>query len=599
MADPNHGRPGSPPSLSSSSLEEMLAVRNDLIKQKVDLERRILDMDIRLNSWAPINQLPNELLVQIFRNVQQLAVKEELYEHNKTIVAWYPLLGVCRAWHSLACGTPILWRRFGVCVCMHIDLFRLFLERSGTASLNVSFVAVRSIMPFLEKLKQPLSRLHTISFTILAPSQAKPLSRFLRRNNVPMLERLEVTFGRYDSTETVFAWFEGDDDSDESDEDEDDHKDYLEDGDSLFFFAPQEGQFPHLKEIILRNIALAPLPFMASSLLILDLTNCLTNLCPLVRFLRFLAGCRSLLHLRLQRYNFPESNDRELRRISLSPTLITLSIGDIATYAARLLNLLDVPATATVTVTKLPYYGIVDDRLGECLPEDRTGLPLLRRLTSLEVDYHDFEGAYSFHAWAGPERFSLTDALGATPDILEVLLEVFGDSPLLDIKLIDCHGNQILSADSDDWSCTLDLFRTLKRLVVLSHDTWSGPQTGRALFKALRLVQESGPTLLCPDLQELAITVPPDCDDVALASMVATFKTRALFGHRLHRIRLGICEVDSVRKAHHPGVFAPRNEWYINALSSFVDVVECGCDCDWLRMHHGRFWDQAIEVVTV
>ncbi|KIJ62918.1 hypothetical protein HYDPIDRAFT_114044 [Hydnomerulius pinastri MD-312] len=112
-------------------MEMELAARLDAVRSSLNAKRQ--EAASLHNRSAPINSIPNEMLLAIFEN----AVCSQTYH-------WIPLpvevavSRVCRRWRALAVHSPKLWTR--ICVAPGHDLIpRAHLSRSRELPLDVTF----------------------------------------------------------------------------------------------------------------------------------------------------------------------------------------------------------------------------------------------------------------------------------------------------------------------------------------------------------------------------------------------------------------------------------------------------------------------------
>ncbi|KAI0773151.1 hypothetical protein BD413DRAFT_612056 [Trametes elegans] len=123
----------------SPSPEELLTSLNEDADRSAhsptlrELSRRALE-----NAVAPINKLPTEMLLEVFRHfVTHLSIHEPTGDRPPE---WLPLMGVCRSWCVLVRSTPTIWSsaiviRHGNLRWLELSLAR---SRETPASLAIS-----------------------------------------------------------------------------------------------------------------------------------------------------------------------------------------------------------------------------------------------------------------------------------------------------------------------------------------------------------------------------------------------------------------------------------------------------------------------------
>ncbi|OCH87730.1 hypothetical protein OBBRIDRAFT_889606 [Obba rivulosa] len=84
------------------------------------------------NTTVAINRLPAELLANI------LFLRHDLHTH-KSSPSWTELMGICRHWRAIALSTAMLWTIITTRTTRTLSHLRVFLQRSGTALINLDF----------------------------------------------------------------------------------------------------------------------------------------------------------------------------------------------------------------------------------------------------------------------------------------------------------------------------------------------------------------------------------------------------------------------------------------------------------------------------
>ncbi|KAJ8483254.1 hypothetical protein ONZ51_g4828 [Trametes cubensis] len=113
------------------SIEQYIARRDRLVRQKEGLDRELLAISREFNAARPINKLPIEILVDIFQYVQALG-----YYREKR--SWFAVAAVCKHWREVAnsssCGS--LWRQVSFKTSAELILRDVFFIGSGTIFLE-------------------------------------------------------------------------------------------------------------------------------------------------------------------------------------------------------------------------------------------------------------------------------------------------------------------------------------------------------------------------------------------------------------------------------------------------------------------------------
>ncbi|KAI1786904.1 hypothetical protein LXA43DRAFT_747388 [Ganoderma leucocontextum] len=143
-------------------------------------------------SIAHINQLPNELLVQLFLHYAEGAIPESKRHASRTTnMRWLPLMLVCRYWRDVALASPSLWRV--VRAAFKTSWTTLVLARSATATIDFTF-GVRGFSPVktFKALSPHVSRLQSLRFIRIQDAWRPAALKFLcGAGDFPNLETLE------------------------------------------------------------------------------------------------------------------------------------------------------------------------------------------------------------------------------------------------------------------------------------------------------------------------------------------------------------------------------------------------------------------------
>ncbi|KAL1942715.1 hypothetical protein VTO73DRAFT_4955 [Trametes versicolor] len=594
----------------TSSHAHLAAVHTDLLSQRKELDDRIRGVRLLLNSTVPVNRLPLEILVRIFRTVQNGQYYISPFEAEEQLDSWLSLVSVCHAWRVIACTTPLLWRTVHVGTKRHPDFFRLFLERSAETSLDLSFTATHEMEPFLADLEKHRSRVRKFQCCMLPRSQAAVISSFLETGNMPALTNLELSFGKYrweaDCDEPVLPEEMVDDGEDDT---HSDPFEYVDEGLALFRFAPRQGQFPRLERLCLRSVSLESMSALAPSLKSLRLSDTICDGVPLTRLLDFLKECKTLEHLTLNRYRFDDPSilawikhaSHPLPHVALAPTLSSLRLEDVSPYTARFLSALSIPDTSSVSITRLAEYRDGDfefadvdldpawDTLAACLPKVRTKLPLLSSVDKVHVElssdsYDGLEDVFSGEC--GQTSFQVVSR-GGLVNVCNSLLAIFGDAPLVELKISGITPGQLAAVD---WTRLLSAFPLLRRLAVVTVAPWASDRTMLSFLEALAS-RQPGAAVVCSNLTDLAVAATTIDEDTKVVEPIARcLAARTTMGKRLARLRVGI--LNPYRMYSTGAVLGPREARYMELLRGLADTVECSGNFNWFSYTGEDFWGE-------
>ncbi|TFK79989.1 hypothetical protein K466DRAFT_438824, partial [Polyporus arcularius HHB13444] len=113
----------------SKRLDEIQAARRTLDEEEHELK-------MRWNASVSINRLPNEIVFNILTLYEQ---SDEDLRRVPARMAWIRIMSVCRHWHSIACGTPLLWSVIEASGD-NVAWLDLCLARSATTPLRITLL---------------------------------------------------------------------------------------------------------------------------------------------------------------------------------------------------------------------------------------------------------------------------------------------------------------------------------------------------------------------------------------------------------------------------------------------------------------------------
>ncbi|OSD02020.1 hypothetical protein PYCCODRAFT_1435705 [Trametes coccinea BRFM310] len=556
---------------------------------------------------SPIGRLPTETIVHILSFVQCSLLDYEYATHpGQEIVSWFRTFNVCRTWRNAVCDAPLLWRDILIGKDTRLELFLLHLERSATAPLYVEFCRTRELAPFLTELSKQLSRLSKLSLEFLSPQQAEALSGFLQ-NDLPGLTQLRVTFGTamkdYDYFDE-FGRYDGNDDSDMR---------YINCGSSLLRLSPREHQLPRLRRLWLRNSALDnPYALNRSSLTSLSLRRGESSI-TLREFAQFMGECKNLNVVLLDMYRFRVDDSEGLNgpetpvtRVALNPTLRWIHLRDDHTHIVKLLDVLIIPVTTHVFLTNLPGFEMSEEWdlelatpiLADCLPRDRSGLPVLTHVDRLDINIYARRLYGRYRHPESPDYPYTSFALSFGPqyppvDLVESILHVFRGSPIVEMTIAGVLEGGL---DTRCWASLLGHFRSLRRITFLEvlntpgeHEQRTAEHPTFTFLRALSEIQPNG-RLLCPYLEDLTIAMhaTDDYDDKHILQLLAScLEDRGSLWNakRLSKLRIGLMKpgpgLGSFVRAGSEHLHGERKSLLKLKLGRFVDKIRYGYKGDW------------------
>ncbi|TFK81745.1 hypothetical protein K466DRAFT_531380 [Polyporus arcularius HHB13444] len=153
-----------------------------LLVRMDDLCNEFLSISALVNTRAPVNRLPNEILLEIFLAVQ--AGTEE-----GTSPDWPAVLLVCRHWFAVAATAPHLWRE--LVVSKSLNLLRTGLVRSKGLTIGVSVIKRDAVPEAATTILPHLHRLHSLSISSIHQRHKVHVASLLQ-HPMPVLERLDA-----------------------------------------------------------------------------------------------------------------------------------------------------------------------------------------------------------------------------------------------------------------------------------------------------------------------------------------------------------------------------------------------------------------------
>ncbi|KAI0704641.1 hypothetical protein C8Q76DRAFT_861071 [Earliella scabrosa] len=542
---------GIPPARGSTAFLSPLGIEDaihNLTRAKEDLEMQILSAKALLNSRRPINGLPREVLLEIFRwalKHDSCSREHEDAERRQWVGKHRSaeLLAVCRYWRALACSTPLLWTEIEIERDTPFATFKRWLAWSRSLPIRVSVKRLTSLTTFIHELSHHNTRLRELRLEDVPYAESREVSSFLHLG-MPALESLCVEFGHKNSRS---------------------HE--------AMSISLTSDHYPILRELKLVHVGIQISSSPPLCLAVLRIVEAPAVRVSIVDFLKFLANCKQLEELSLYRCR-PHDEGFVISTtpppLSLLPTVVLpstfqkLSLTDIDQIVARFLSALHVPPTADVNLRTLVspndraetrrYKELLRLPVHSCLPHDIVGLPLISTLDRLRIQVNTNNAA--LHAMAGCISFSITvekygtsdhsnlDVDGFLNPSLVESLSIFRDCPLVELRLVGL-GSRGVSGSM--WTDALQPLVSLRRLTIMTDGLWiiCSSQCALQFFLALGAVSP-GSVMLCPQLEHMDVNVPHQwSDDSMIAAMARCMQARNAQGLRLKLLRLALGGIDS------------------------------------------------------
>ena len=266
---------------------------------------------------------------------------------------------VCRHWRKLAVSTPYLWQ--ATKIQRNIEWFKLVLSRSKDLPLDLVFHQPTAILPIVNCLVLLQPHIHRLrSLLIPTIKDMKRLLEFVSRLSMPFLSELDVIAKRKGPMD----------------------------------LSPE--QLPALRSLRLSSCVIPWVPTMFPRLHRLDLEDCTCKERSITfeQLLGVLSECVELRELR--RHNFlstlqgPSATTGANRGQSISisiPRLRELNIHDRPHPLSQFLSYVRLDHNTNVRIVGYIPDATVDirDAFLSLLPQDSSGLPLLRMVTFAEI----------------------------------------------------------------------------------------------------------------------------------------------------------------------------------------------------------------------
>ncbi|KAM5545609.1 hypothetical protein V8D89_000733 [Ganoderma adspersum] len=326
-----------------------------------------------------VHELPNEILIQVFLRHNALYSASEGIPRRAYACDGAKLMLVCRHWRELAVSTRCLWQ--AIKVRRNTEWFKLVLSRSGDLPLDLVFHQSTSALVIVNCVVLLIPYLHRLR------SMFMPAIKIRRREleaifglSMPLLDDLEV----------------------------------LAKSDGLLDLSPE--RLPSLRSLRLSSCAIPWIPTMLPKLRRLDLQECTCKDSSVTfdQLLDVLSECVDLRELRLHNFfsalqgpsTTPAPGNRNPAATVSFPHLRELSIQDRPHLLSYFLSYVRLSPTTDVRIIG-DILDATADTTGaflSLLPEDTSGLPLLRTVTFVEIqNWYGCElVGHTGWPWVGP-----------------------------------------------------------------------------------------------------------------------------------------------------------------------------------------------------
>ncbi len=406
---------------------------------------------------------------------------------------WFTILTVCRHWFVVAATTPRLW-------CdLHardkLDLLKTGLLRSKSCPVSV-FVYYPNHVPAVVDLLIPHAHhIGYLTIWVTYREDGPKLESLMRQYPMPMLK---LFFARVAKT-------------------------ISETSEEVIEFLPE--RFPRLKTLHLDGIYTPPYSRIFGQLTTLELSGWLGIISMLTfdDLSRIIRSCINLEQLSIKnllvRVDRPASRIAPHDRVTLAK-LRTLQIDTQTEVIRHILSVIVVPPTACVVINRQIHSDIPELELLQgiraALPNDRTSLPLLSRINSVDVralvDAHALVGTVRLPL--GPNQFPSGDAITFNMEMpeeaqnvvrvgLEDFLDIFRSSPLEELS-ISTSDSTILH--DVDWRRLFASFPKLHTFSIMCQDSYDYLPLifiGLDPHSAPHQTSEEE-RLVCPNLQDVS-----------------------------------------------------------------------------------------------
>ncbi|KAI0685660.1 hypothetical protein C8T65DRAFT_165065 [Cerioporus squamosus] len=424
-----------------------------------DLPRHFAGISALLNSRAPVNQLPNEILLAIFTFLQATVQEDAAPD-------WLAVLLVCRRWFVVAATAPQLWRE--LVVGKSLKLLRTGLVRSKGLTFGVSVIKRDAVPATARTLLPHVHRLHRLLVSSIHQRHKAYFVALMQRSMAALKSLTAIV-------EEPVSWSVN-----------------AENPSLTITWMPLSvDKFPKLRSLAVEKIFIPPSPDAVYQRL-----TVLRLLKPGIRdhreFEQILRSCHNVEELDLDLDGTAGHADPNLEKIRL-PKLRAIRLAGWRWALNDVFKTIAIPPTASLDIH---LSGPDDDVLREesisaILPEDYpTSLPIFSSVTEVHAQARQSEDIVVAYAPAPAEsmeaerrrlslRMPVNHKKGEDPQTVKRSLRklsVFAAAPVESLS-IDIEAKLV---DYVSWPTVLGHFPLLRKLTVTVQG--GSPQPSRVLL---------------------------------------------------------------------------------------------------------------------
>ncbi|KAF7299913.1 F-box domain-containing protein [Mycena chlorophos] len=471
-----------------SATSKRIAVIDDELRQ---LHARIAVLTAERNTLTALHRMPNEILARIFALLPGLPSDGVMH--------------VCRRWHLLCVGLAELWADIRL-ESWTPGRFAEALKRSGSRLLHVEIACVdipgasnaAAAQAVMSVLFKHAARIESLT-GVLGSDGTQKLLTAMHPVSFPALKLLSLEksnplLGRYD---------DGLDDDDYSSLDgmSDDSDDDL--SHSYHRRRVILSQLPLLEVLVLRQVRLDAELAVLSTLTSLHLANVAPF--PVADLITLLHSTPNLRTLTLENATRIGFSGQDPTGIAPLPHLQTLHIRQADEEVATILQHIDVPASATVSIRRIALLGISNEHSARTLAwlgthtRNAPHADTLRLYTDRPSFRYGLDNKFTETQAAGAVVVSLSSAEGTAESsrIANAVLRALAPPHLASITRLECTGVEL---SASVWKALLA--QQIVPSNTIQHITINADMAGK------RLVQGLSASKKFAALRELVVLIP-------------------------------------------------------------------------------------------
>ncbi|OJT09178.1 hypothetical protein TRAPUB_14388 [Trametes pubescens] len=437
-------------------------VRAELAATVRAREQELQSMYAILNIGVPINQLPVELLVEVFTHLQQGDLE----------LRWLDALRVCRHWFVVGSTAAKLWKNLNV--SGSTNLLRTGLARSRAAELNISITPYMNTLLEVTGLINPhLHRLRTLELGMIPPKDLPAFAIFME-NAMPSLQSLQVSINRVSGLEVALD------------------------------LSPT--RFPRLRDVDCSGVQILRNSAIASQLHKVIISDCLgknpqLQTSALLDAICNMRNTKELLMQHVYVYDVARALAVPAQNRVVLEQLEKVMIYTDGPLLKAILSVIVIPPTAAVSFI-CPFAANTSEGNASSfyavIPDDRRGLPILSQIIAVRVtamdSEHTFEGFNDdFEVCpsgvpCGAPQLELSIVMRSEEDVdfsipigLDDLVHVFCDTPLEHLTI----DTTLVVAATSDWRTIFEAFPTLRTFSITVEQDDEISDVSLQLFSAL------------------------------------------------------------------------------------------------------------------